>query len=101
MTSTPLRWGRAWAGAAPRGRPGAEPDAGGRARDVLIGLYNRLDQGHDVDAAAVESVVGMAAQPNLDGIVADEVASPPKVMIRTRKKTIVPRSMVQTAYMES
>ena len=27
-----------------------EPDAAARARDVLIGLYNRLDSGHDVDA---------------------------------------------------
>jgi phosphate starvation-inducible PhoH-like protein len=78
-----------------------EPDSATRARDVLVGLYNRLDQGHDVDAAAVESVIGMAAQPNLDGIVSNEVASPPKVMIRTRKKTIVPRSTVQTGYMEA
>ena len=38
-----------------------EPDAAARARDVLIGLYNRLDQGQDVDAAAVEAVIGMAA----------------------------------------
>jgi phosphate starvation-inducible PhoH-like protein len=43
----------------------------------------------------------MAAQPNLDGIISDEVASPPRVMIRTRKKTIVPRSPVQTVYMEA
>ncbi len=78
-----------------------EPDAAARARDVLVGLYNRLDQGHDVDAAAVESVIGMAAQPSLDGIIDDEVTSPPSVMIRTRKKTIVPRSAVQTAYMEA
>ncbi|MFL6734261.1 MAG: PhoH family protein [Sphingomicrobium sp.] len=78
-----------------------EADAAARARDVLIGLYNRLDQGPDVDAGAVEAVLGMAAQPNLDGILAEEVASPPKVMIRTRKKTIVPRSTVQTAYMEA
>ena len=68
---------------------------------MLIGLYNRLDQGHDVDAEAVEAVLGMAAQPNLDGIIAEEVTSPPKVMIRTRKKTIVPRSAMQTAYMEA
>jgi len=67
-----------------------EPDAASRARDVLVGLYNRLDQGHDVDAEGVEAVLGMAAQPNLEGIVADEVTSAPRVMIRTRKKTIVP-----------
>ena len=78
-----------------------EPDAASRARDVLVGLYNRLDSGHDVDAEAVEAVLGMAAQPNLDGIIADEVTSAPKVMIRTRKKTIVPRSATQTPYMEA
>ncbi|MEO6581803.1 MAG: PhoH family protein, partial [Sphingomicrobium sp.] len=78
-----------------------EPDAAARARDVLLGLYNRLDQGHDVDAAAVDAVIAMAAQPHLDGIIEDEVTSPPTVMIRTRKKTIVPRSLVQTAYMEA
>ncbi len=78
-----------------------EPDAAARARDVLVGLYNRLDQGHDVYAAAVDSVIGMAAQPALDGIISQEVAEPPRVMIRTRKKTIVPRSPVQTTYMEA
>ncbi len=78
-----------------------EPDAAARARDVLVGLYNRLDQGHDVDSAAVESVIGMAAQPALDGIISTEVAQPPRVMIRTRKKTIVPRSPMQTVYMEA
>ena len=78
-----------------------EADAAARARDVLVGLYNRLDQGHDVDAGAVEAVLGMAAQPQLEGIVSKEVASPPSVMIRTRKKTIVPRSALQTSYMEA
>jgi phosphate starvation-inducible PhoH-like protein len=78
-----------------------EPDSASRAREVLLGLYNRLDQGHDVDAESVEAVLGMAAQPSLDGIISDEVASPPQVMIRTRKKTIVPRSAVQTRYMEA
>jgi phosphate starvation-inducible PhoH-like protein len=78
-----------------------EPDSAARAREVLLGLYNRLDQGHDVDSEAVEAVLGMAAQPSLDGIIAQEVASPPQVMIRTRKKTIVPRSAMQTAYMEA
>ena len=43
----------------------------------------------------------MANQPALDGIITEEVASPPTVMIRTRKKTIVPRSTVQTRYMEA
>ena len=78
-----------------------EPDSAARARDVLIGLYKRLQEGHDVDSEAVEAVLGMAAQPNLDGIVAEEITSAPRVMIRTRKKTIVPRSPTQTIYMEA
>ena len=78
-----------------------EPDSAARARDVLVGLYNRLEQGHDIDAETVDAVLGMAAQPNLDGIIAPEVTSPPGVMIRTRKKTIVPRSPTQTVYMEA
>ena len=72
-----------------------------RARDVLHRPLQSARQGHDVDAGAVEAVLGMAAQPNLEGIIQDEVTSAPKVMIRTRKKTIVPRSAVQTAYMEA
>src|SRR4029079_17841426 len=78
-----------------------DPDASARASEVLSDLYIRLDQGHDVYSEAVEAVLGMAVQPNLDGIINEEVASPPRVMIRTRKKTIVPRSTTQTTYMEA
>jgi phosphate starvation-inducible protein PhoH and related proteins len=78
-----------------------EADCAARARDVLVGLYKRLEQGHDIDPEAVEAVLGMAAQPSLDGIITDEVTTPPRVMIRTRKKTIVPRSPTQTVYMEA
>jgi phosphate starvation-inducible protein PhoH and related proteins len=78
-----------------------EADDAARARDVLMGLYNRLDQGEDVDSETVAAVLGMAAQPHLDGIISEEVVSPARVMIRTRKKTIVPRSPVQTRYMEA
>jgi phosphate starvation-inducible PhoH-like protein len=78
-----------------------EPESAARARDVLLGLYNRLDEGQDVDTGTVEAVIAMSGQPTLDGIVTQEVAEPPKVMIRTRKKTIVPRSKMQAVYMEA
>ena len=78
-----------------------EPEAAARARDVLIGLYNRLDEGHDIDAETVNAIISMSGQPTLDGIITAEVAEPPKVMIRTRKKTIVPRSKMQATYMEA
>jgi phosphate starvation-inducible PhoH-like protein len=87
-----------------------EPDSAARARDVLVALYTRLDSGQDVDLAVVESEIGMGAQRRLDGIIPDGGSPRPgsgggggggTVMIRTRKKTIVPRSTVQTAYMEA
>jgi phosphate starvation-inducible PhoH-like protein len=84
-----------------------EPDSAARARDVLMALYGRLDAGQDVDLAVVESEIGMGAQRRLDGIIPDEAGAPKggggggTVMIRTRKKTIVPRSTIQTAYMEA
>jgi phosphate starvation-inducible PhoH-like protein len=78
-----------------------EPEAAARARDVLQGLYNRLDEGQDIDAGMVDAVIAMSGQPVLDGIISADVAEPPKVMIRTRKKTIVPRSKTQAVYMEA
>jgi len=76
-------------------------DAIGRARDVLTGLYNRIAQGQEIDAGAVEAVIAMSNEPVLDGIIRQDVSQPPAVMIRTRKKTIVPRSATQIRYMEA
>ena len=78
-----------------------DPEAAARARDVLTGLYNRLDEGQDIDAGMVDAIIAMSGQPTLEGIITPEVADPPKVMIRTRKKTIVPRSVTQATYMEA
>jgi phosphate starvation-inducible PhoH-like protein len=78
-----------------------EAEAAARARDVLQGLYNRLAVGQQIDTGAVEAVIAMSAEPTLDGIIRHDVSEPPKVMIRTRKKTIVPRSANQGLYMEA
>ena len=78
-----------------------EAEAAARARDVLQGLYNRLAVGQQIDTGAVEAVIAMSAEPTLDGIIRHDVSEPPKVMIRTRKKTIVPRSANQSLYMEA
>ncbi|HEY0148400.1 MAG TPA: PhoH family protein [Allosphingosinicella sp.] len=78
-----------------------EAESAARARDVLVGLYNRLDEGHDIDAETVNAIIGMSGQPVLEGIITPDVADPPKVMIRTRKKTIVPRTRMQAVYMEA
>jgi phosphate starvation-inducible PhoH-like protein len=78
-----------------------EAEAANRARDVLTGLYNRIVAGQPIDSGAVEAVIAMSSEPTLDGIIRHDVAEPPKVMIRTRKKTIVPRSATQVTYMEA
>ncbi len=78
-----------------------EAEAVSRARDVLTGLYNRISQGQEIDAGAVSALINMAQEPMLDGIIRSEQGSLPPIMIRTRKKTIVPRSATQIRYMEA
>lgn len=69
------------------------------ARDVLNGLYNRIIRGEIIDTGLIEAVIAMSAEPTLHGIISAEASAPPSIMIRTRKKTIVPRTMAQAHYM--
>ena len=71
-----------------------------RTRDVLKGMHQRLLMGQDLDAGAVESLIAMSVEPTLEGIITGTHDAPP-VMIRTRKKTIVPRSGTQIEYMHA
>ena len=75
-------------------------DAVARARDVLKGMHQRLLQGQELDAGAIESLISMSAEPTLEGIISGDGETPP-IMIRTRKKTIVPRSATQIEYMRA
>ncbi|NVE94233.1 PhoH family protein [Altererythrobacter lutimaris] len=75
-------------------------DAVATAREVLQGMYDRLARGEDLDAGAIEAIIGMSNEPTLDGIVNADKGAPP-IMIRTRRKTIVPRSAMQAIYMRS
>ena len=72
-----------------------------RARDILNDIYSRVLRGEEIDAEAVQSVIAMTAEPTLDGIVRKEASEAPGIMIRTRKKTLVPRSANQIPYMEA
>ena len=75
-------------------------DAVARARETLTGMYHRLEQGQDLDPGTVESLITMSAEPTLEGIISGDEGTPP-IMIRTRKKTIVPRSATQIEYMRA
>ena len=72
------------------------------ARDVLHDLYGRIGRGEAVDGGLVDASIAMASEPALDGILRAEPGDRvPSVMIRTRKKTIVPRTPAQAAYMRA
>ena len=86
-----------------------EEEAATQARDVLTGIYNRLEEGQEIDAALVEAIIGMVADPRVSKTAKpdpekeaakSDISAPPKVMIKTRKKTIFPRSVRQADYME-
>ncbi len=76
------------------------PDSVARAREVLKAMHQRLLSGHELDAGAVESLIAMSNEPTLEGIVTGDMGSP-SVMIRTRKKVILPRSATQVEYMKA
>ena len=78
---------------------GPEDDVA-RARETLKTMYDRLARGESLDSGAIESLIAMSSEPTLEGIISGEADAPP-IMIRTRKKTIVPRSATQIEYMRS
>ena len=73
------------------------------AREVLHDLHARIGRGEEVDAGLVDASIAMAAEPTLAGIIRADGggAGAPSVMIRTRKKTIVPRTPAQAHYMQA
>ena len=77
-----------------------EAESAARARDILTGLYNRLTQGQSIDVGDVEGAIAMQGTPSLDGLQPAQDQKPAPV-IRTRRKTIVPRSPTQLRYMEA
>jgi phosphate starvation-inducible protein PhoH and related proteins len=78
-----------------------EAGAIARTRDILNDIYTRVQRGENIDAEAVQAIIAMSAEPTLDGIVRKDDSGAPEIMIRTRKKTLVPRSATQIPYMHA
>lgn len=78
-----------------------EAASAARARDVLTGLYNRLASGQPIDMGDIDGAVSFSRDPSLEGLVRAEDGSPGPLVIRTRKKTIAPRTPTQLRYMEA
>ncbi|VXC83856.1 PhoH family protein [Sphingomonas sp. AX6] len=74
-------------------------EAVAHAREVLNDLHARVIRGEDIDTGLIDAVIAMSSEPTLDGIVRQESDGAPPIMIRTRRKTIVPRSLNQAHYM--
>lgn len=75
-------------------------DGVARAREVLKNMHQRLLEGQDLDAGAIEALIAVSSEPTLEGIVSGREATG-GAMIRTRRKTIVPRSATQIDYMKA
>ena len=74
-------------------------EAVAQAREVLQELQSRVIRGEMVDPGLIDAVIAMSSEPTLTGIIRQPTEAAPTIMIRTRKKTIVPRSVAQTHYM--
>ncbi len=74
-------------------------EAVAHAREVLNDLHARVIRGEEIDTGLIDAVIAMSSEPTLVGIVRQESDGTPPIMIRTRRKTIVPRSLNQAHYM--
>ena len=77
-----------------------EHESATRARDVLITLYNRLQQGGQIELADVESAVAMTDTLLAPSVPPAEGSSDSPLQIRTRRKVIQPRSPTQVRYIQ-
>src|SRR5690606_12890951 len=75
-----------------------QEDEVARARQVLLAMHEKLLTGQDLDAGTIEALIAQSNEPTLDGIITGDAKGPP-IMIRTRRKTIVPRTAMQAEYM--
>ncbi len=74
------------------------------ARDVLLSLYNRLEQGHEVTLGDVDGavrLVNMLDSPTTKYAEPREVVAAEGEFIRTRKAVISPRSVNQAKYISA
>ena len=76
-----------------------EPDARARAQGALDALYQRLEAGRSVEPGDVDAAIRMPAAPQARRAVDQlELFEGGRVEIRTRKKTVEPRTEAQKAY---
>lgn len=77
-----------------------EAAAASRGAEILNGLYARLEQGREVVAGDVDGAIrmGTTSEGSINQL---EMFNSGGVEIRTRKKTVEPRTLAQKAYVKS
>lgn len=81
-----------------------DPNTRSKAYAVLQELYAKLEGGRSIDAGEIDGVIRMGSddlRPGADGRDQLEMFSGGRVEIKTRKKTIEPRTQAQNAYVRS
>jgi len=70
-------------------------DAVAIAENVLRQMYGQLQKGRDLDQGAIEGVIRLASSAG------GEETSGEEIVIRTRRKPVIPRSATQKAYLQA
>lgn len=80
-----------------------EPSDTSRAAYILNGLYARLEAGKDVDAGAIDSAIRLGADFEEPKRAGDqlEMFRGGRVEIKTRKKTVEPRTKTQKSFAQA
>jgi len=79
-----------------------DPVATAMVEDILRDLYRRVEKGDDIDGGLVDAVISMnAGVSGHDGAEQPGVVRLSNISIRTRRKTILPRSEAQARYMQA
>ncbi|WP_299837106.1 PhoH family protein [uncultured Jannaschia sp.] len=79
-------------------------EAAGEAERVLNALYARLEAGKQVDMGAIDGLIRLRSDEGSDGARQgdqEEMFPGPALEIRTRKKTMEPRTEAQKAYTQA
>jgi len=78
-----------------------EPGAVHTSRDILEGLYHKLEGGMEVGSSQVDAAIRMSAPPVKSNGKTHRVPVKTDVCIKTQKKTINPYSQTQAEYIEA
>jgi phosphate starvation-inducible PhoH-like protein len=79
-----------------------DPRSAQLAEEALREIYRRAGCSEEIDEALVECILSNLSQPTLDGVIPDDdVVRLAPISIRTRRKTIMPRTPAQAAYMQA